>query len=37
MGGLGSGLIMGINGLAIWVIGVINLLTKSPCSASQTP
>ena len=25
-----SGLIMGINGLTIWVIGVINLLTKSP-------
>ena len=22
--------IMGINGVAIWVIGVINLLTKSP-------
>ena len=26
---LGSRLIMGINGVTIWVIGVINLLTKS--------
>ena len=25
-----SRLIMGINGVTIWVIGVINLLTKSP-------
>ena len=29
-GDLVSRLIMGINGLTIWVIGVINLLTKSP-------
>ena len=29
-GDLVSGLIMGIIGLTIWVIGVINLLTKSP-------
>ena len=29
-GDLVSRLIMGINGVTIWVIGVINLLTKSP-------
>ena len=29
-GDLVSGLIMGIIGVTIWVIGVINLLTKSP-------
>ena len=29
-GDLVSGGIMGINGLTIWVIGAINLLTKSP-------
>ena len=29
-GDLVSGLIMGINGLTIWVIGAINLVTKSP-------
>ena len=30
MGDLVSGLLMGINGLIIWLMGVINLLTKSP-------
>ena len=29
-GDLVSRLIMGINGVTIWVIGVINLLAKSP-------
>ena len=29
-GDLVSRLIMGINGVTIWVIGVMNLLTKSP-------
>ena len=29
-GGLVNGLLMGIIGVTIWVIGVINLLTKSP-------
>ena len=29
-------LIMGINGLTIWVIGVITLLTKSPDPPSTT-
>ena len=29
-GDLVSRLIMGISGVTIWVIGVINLLTKSP-------
>ena len=29
-GDLVTRLIMGINGLTIWVIGVITLLTKSP-------
>ena len=29
-GDLVSRLIMGINGVTIWVIGVTNLLTKSP-------
>ena len=29
-GDLVSGLIMGILGVTLWVIGVINLLTKSP-------
>ena len=29
-GDLVSGLIMGITRVTIWVIGVINLLTKSP-------
>ena len=29
-GHLVSSLIMGINGLTIWVLGVINLVTKSP-------
>ena len=29
-GGLVSRLRIGINGVTIWVIGVINLLTKSP-------
>ena len=31
-GDLVSGLIMGIVGVIIWLIGVINLPTKSPCS-----
>ena len=29
-GDLVSGLIRGVTGVTIWVIGVINLLTKSP-------
>ena len=29
-GDLVSRLIMGINGLTIWVVGAVNLLTKSP-------
>ena len=29
-GDLVNGLIMGIIGVSIWLIGVINLLTKSP-------
>ena len=30
MGDLVSGLILGITGVIIWLIGVINLLPKSP-------
>ena len=29
-GYLGSGLILGIIGVIIWLIGIMNLLTKSP-------
>ena len=36
-GDLVSGLIMGIIGVTIWVIGVINLLTKSPLTLNPKP
>ena len=34
-GDLGSRLVMGIIGVTVWVIGVINLLTKSPDPPSR--